>query len=62
MTRSSRFKERELANALKGTLRAGLKVAEIKIDATGTVSILTKDADEPWVPPATGPNEWDNAK
>jgi hypothetical protein len=54
------FKERDLARALRGTARAGLRPQRVEIDRDGRIVVIL-EGQQPGTPAETGTNEWDAA-
>jgi hypothetical protein len=55
------FKERDLARALRGTARAGLRAQRVEIDRSGKIVVIVENGQQPDTPAEPGANEWDAA-
>jgi hypothetical protein len=53
------FRERDIARAIAGHLKAGLSVARVEIDASGRIVVVTGNAESSGV---ALNNEWDDVR
>lgn len=54
MTAPARFKKEDLARAVAGCAKGGMRVGRVEIDPTGKIVILSET-----VAPPADPNPWD---
>jgi hypothetical protein len=54
------FKETDLARALRGTARAGLRPERVEIDRDGRIVVFLDKEQGPVTRSQAGGNEWDN--
>jgi hypothetical protein len=55
MTAPARFKKEDLARAVSGVTKGGMRVGRVEIDPSGKIVILSET-----VAPAVDPNPWDD--
>jgi len=54
MTAAARFKQDDVARAVRGVMKAGMRVGRVEIDPNGRIVILAESS-----APADAPNPWD---
>lgn len=55
---ATRFTEAQISRAIKGALKAGLDIGEVKVDPDGTIRILPKTDTPPHDPRQPEPEPW----
>ena len=55
MSAAARFKEADITRAMKGAIKAGMRIGRVEIDPNGKIVILSES-----VAPPVDPNPWDN--
>jgi len=57
-SRAARFRQVELARAIKGAQKANLNIAAVRVEPDGTILIIPGT---PETVPSSKPNPWDDA-
>jgi hypothetical protein len=53
------FRQLDVTRAVKAVIAAGLRVAGVKISATGDIEVVTSSDEKAQDSPTQGGNEWD---
>lgn len=56
---ASKFKQGDLTRAVKGAVAAGVKIAQVEIDASGKIILIAENGNRQPIRPASE-NEWDS--